>query len=47
MLLRLELPCVIQIIVAVLEILRGNLFGAVVFGTYGPFWVIYGVLQTI
>jgi uncharacterized protein len=30
-----------------LEILRGNLFGAVVFGTYGPFWVIHGVLQTL
>jgi uncharacterized protein len=37
----------IQIIVAILEIFRGNLFGAVVFGTYGPFWVIYGVLQTL
>ena len=37
----------IQIIVAILEIIRGNLFGAVVFGTYGPFWVIFGVLQTL
>jgi uncharacterized protein len=37
----------VQIIVAVLEILRGNLFGAVVFGTYGPFWVILGVLETL
>lgn len=37
----------VQIIVAILEILRGNLFGAVVFGTYGPFWVIYGVLLTL
>lgn len=36
----------IQIIVAILEILRGNLFGAVVFGSYGPFWVIYGALLT-
>jgi succinate-acetate transporter protein len=35
-----------QIIVAVLEVIRGNLFGAVVFGTYGPFWVIYGAIQT-
>jgi succinate-acetate transporter protein len=34
----------IQIIVGVLEITRGNLFGAVVFGTYGPFWVIYGLI---
>jgi hypothetical protein len=37
----------IQIIVGVIEIARGNLFGAVVFGTYGPFWVIFGVLQTL
>jgi succinate-acetate transporter protein len=37
----------IQIIVAVLEITRGNLFGAVVFGSYGPFWVIYGALETL
>jgi hypothetical protein len=37
----------IQIIVGVLEVMRGNVFGAVVFGTYGPFWVIYGVLLTV
>jgi hypothetical protein len=37
----------IQIIVGVLEVIRGNVFGAVVFGTYGPFWVIYGVLLTL
>ena len=36
-----------QIIVAILEVFRGNVFGAVVFGTYGPFWVIYGVLLTL
>jgi hypothetical protein len=36
----------IQIIVGVLEIGRGNVFGAVVFGTYGPFWVIYGAIET-
>lgn len=36
----------IQIIVAVLEIGRGNLFGAVVFGTYGPFWVIFAAIET-
>lgn len=36
----------IQIIVAILEVIRGNLFGAVVFGSYGPFWVIYGALLT-
>jgi hypothetical protein len=36
----------IQIIVGILEIWRGNIFGAVVFGTYGPFWVIYGSIET-
>jgi succinate-acetate transporter protein len=36
-----------QLIVAAIEAVRGNLFGAVVFGTYGPFWVIYGALQTV
>jgi len=35
----------IQILVALLEIGRGNLFGAVVFGSYGPFWVIFGAIQ--
>jgi succinate-acetate transporter protein len=35
----------IQIIVGILEIGRRNLFGAVVFGTYGPFWVIYGAIS--
>lgn len=37
----------IQIIVAILEVQRGNLFGAAVFGTYGPFWVIYAAIQTL
>lgn len=37
----------IQIIVAILEVGRGNTFGAVVFGTYGPFWVIFGAIQTL
>lgn len=36
----------VQILVAILEIGRGNVFGAVVFGTYGPFWVIYGAILT-
>lgn len=36
----------IQIIVGILEILRGNMFGAVVFGTYGPFWVIFAAIET-
>lgn len=35
----------IQIIVGILEVQRGNLFGAVVFGTYGPFWVIFGAIE--
>ena len=35
----------IQILVALLEIGRGNVFGAVVFGSYGPFWVIFGAIQ--
>lgn len=35
----------IQIIVGILEVGRGNLFGAVVFGTYGPFWVIFGAIE--
>lgn len=35
----------IQIMVGVLEIGRGNIFGAVVFGTYGPFWVIFGAIE--
>lgn len=33
----------VQLIVAVLEVVRGNTFGACVFGTYGPFWIIYGL----
>jgi succinate-acetate transporter protein len=37
----------VQIIVAVLEVSRGNLFGAAVFGTYGPFWVIFGAYETL
>jgi len=37
----------IQIIVGVLEVARGNVFGAVVFGTYGPFWVIFGAIETL
>lgn len=33
----------VQLIVAILEVVRGNTFGACVFGTYGPFWIIYGL----
>jgi succinate-acetate transporter protein len=36
----------IQIIVGILEAMRGNLFGTVVFGTYGPFWVILASILT-
>jgi len=36
----------VQIVVAALEVGRGNMFGAVVFGTYGPFWVIYAAIET-
>lgn len=35
----------IQIIVGCMEVGRGNVFGAVVFGSYGPFWVIYGAIS--
>jgi len=35
----------IQIMVGVLEVGRGNIFGAVVFGTYGPFWVIFAAIE--
>jgi uncharacterized protein len=37
----------VQIIVAIMEFSRGNLFAGAVFGTYGPFWVILGVFDTI
>jgi hypothetical protein len=32
--------------VAILEVARGNTFAARVFGTYGPFWIIYGLYVT-
>lgn len=35
----------IQILVGILEVGRGNVFGAVVFGTYGPFWVIFSAIE--
>jgi succinate-acetate transporter protein len=37
----------VQIIVAIMEFSRGNLFAGAVFGTYGPFWVIVGAFDTI
>jgi len=37
----------VQIIVAIMEFSRGNLFGGAVFGTYGPFWVMFGAFQTL
>ena len=33
----------VQLLVAILEVMRDNTFGACVFGTYGPFWIIYGL----
>ncbi|MCL5974059.1 MAG: acetate uptake transporter [Ferrimicrobium sp.] len=33
----------VQVIVAVIEVSRGSTFGAVAFGTYGPFWIILGL----
>lgn len=36
----------IQILVGLMELGRGNVFGAVVFGTYGPFWVIFAAIET-
>lgn len=33
----------VQLVVAILEVFRQNTFGACVFGTYGPFWIIYGL----
>lgn len=33
----------VQLMVALLEVFRGNIFGASVFGTYGPFWIIFGL----
>jgi hypothetical protein len=37
----------VQIIVAIMEFGRGNMFGGAVFGTYGPFWVIFGAFETL
>jgi uncharacterized protein len=37
----------VQIIVAIMEFSRGNLFAGAVFGTYGPFWVIFGTFETL
>jgi len=33
----------VQVIVAIIEVARGSTFGAVAFGTYGPFWIIVGL----
>jgi uncharacterized protein len=37
----------VQIIVAIMEFQRGNMFGGAVFGTYGPFWVMFGAFETL
>lgn len=33
----------VQLLVAILEVFRKNTFGMCVFGTYGPFWIIYAL----
>jgi len=35
----------IQIIAAIFQLLRGNVFGAAVFGSFGPFWIIYALIS--
>jgi succinate-acetate transporter protein len=35
----------VQIVVAMFEIVRGNVFGASVFGTFGSFWVILAAIN--
>lgn len=35
----------IQIVAAILEVVRGNTFSAAVFGCFGPFWIIYGLIE--
>jgi uncharacterized protein len=37
----------VQIIVAIMEFTRGNMFAGSVFGTYGPFWVMVGAFDTL
>jgi uncharacterized protein len=37
----------VQFIVAIMEFTRGNLFAGAVFGTYGPFWVMFGAFETL
>ena len=34
---------IVQIIAAIIEVARGSTFGAVAFGSYGPFWIIVGL----
>ena len=35
----------IQVLVAILEVWNGNVFGAAVFGTYGSFWIILAAIN--
>jgi succinate-acetate transporter protein len=37
----------VQVIAAVIEVVRGDNFGAVAFGSYGSFWIILGLYFTI
>jgi succinate-acetate transporter protein len=41
----LMLAGMIQVLAAVLEVVRGNTFTAAVFGCFGPFWLIYGLIE--
>jgi len=35
----------IQIIAAIIQLIRGNVFGAAVFGSFGSFWLIYALIS--
>jgi succinate-acetate transporter protein len=34
----------VQLIIGVLEVFKGNTLGVVVFGSYGPFWIMFGLI---
>jgi succinate-acetate transporter protein len=36
----------IQLVVSMFEVVRGNVFGAAVFGTFGTFWVVLAAINT-
>lgn len=35
----------VQLIIGVLEVFKGNTFAVVVFGSYGPFWIMFGLIE--